>query len=116
MGPAHRFAARLSVDLCLVDAMGHGRVLTTLPKAISGTHVSDSRVEMLRARTIDIESKDGFPFHVDGEVIDERRNRLHIEMHPAKLKVIAGAGALGGRPGPDDTPAPGGPLDEESSR
>ncbi len=79
-------------DICLVNEMGRMSVMTTLPKAISGTHGNDPRVEMLRAATIEIESSEGFPFHVDGEVIDIRRKRLRIEMHPKMLKVIAGEG------------------------
>ncbi len=106
-------------DLCLVDGMRRGAVLTTLPKAISGTHGTDLRVEMLRARTIDIESAEGFPFHVDGEVIDECRNHLHIEIHPAKLEVIGRvdeAGASGDPPGPGGEPATRPSPDEETSR
>ena len=85
------------LDVCLVDAMGRGTVLTILPKAISGTHVSNPRIQMLRARRIEITSNEGFPFHVDGEVVDTARRRLTVEIHPRKMSVIVGgAGALAG--------------------
>ncbi|MFN8178101.1 MAG: diacylglycerol kinase family protein [bacterium] len=78
------------LDLCIVDAMGRLRVLRTLPKAISGTHVSLPVIRMMRGRTIEIESKEGFPFHADGEVIDVARRRLRIEVRAAMLKVLSG--------------------------
>ena len=78
------------LDLCVVEGMGRARVLRTLPKAISGTHVGEPGIRMLRGRVIEIESQDGFPFHADGEVIDVARKRLRIEIRPAMLKVLAG--------------------------
>jgi YegS/Rv2252/BmrU family lipid kinase len=87
------------LDLCIVDAMGALRVLGTLPKAISGTHVHAPGITMTRGRTIDIESSDGFPFHADGEVVDVARHRLHIEIHPAMLRCrvpAATSGTTGG--------------------
>lgn len=73
-------------DLCIVDGMGSLRVLRTLPKAISGRHVSLPGITMTRGRTIEIDSSDGFAFHADGEVIDVARRRLHIEIRPAMLR------------------------------
>jgi YegS/Rv2252/BmrU family lipid kinase len=78
------------LDLCLVEGMGRLRVLRTLPKAISGTHVGEPGIRMLRGRSIQIESPEGFPFHADGEVIDVARKRLRIEIRPAMLKVRTG--------------------------
>lgn len=79
------------LDLCIVEGMGRLRVLRTLPKAISGTHVTTPGILMLRGRTIEIDCAEGFPFHADGEVIDVARKRLRIEIRPGMLKAIAGA-------------------------
>ncbi len=76
------------LDVCLVDAMGRLDVLRTLPRSLDGTHVTHPAVTMLRTRRLEIESSDGFPFHADGEVVDERRRRLVIELAPAALSVI----------------------------
>jgi YegS/Rv2252/BmrU family lipid kinase len=84
------------LDLCVVEGMGRLRVLRTLPKAIGGTHVAEPGIEMMRARTIEIESKEGFPFHADGEVIDVARKRLRIEVRSAMLTVLAGPSSKGG--------------------
>jgi YegS/Rv2252/BmrU family lipid kinase len=75
------------LDVCVVEGMGRWRVLRTLPKAIRGAHVGDPRITMLRARNIEIESEDGFPFHADGEVIDAARRRLTVRVVPGALKV-----------------------------
>jgi diacylglycerol kinase family enzyme len=66
-------------------------VLRTLPRALNGTHVAHPRVEMLQARTIEIESEDGFPFHADGEVIDTARRRLTVRIEPGALKTVVPA-------------------------
>jgi YegS/Rv2252/BmrU family lipid kinase len=75
------------LDVCIVEGMGRWRVLRTLPKAIRGAHVADPRITMLRARSIEIESDEGFPFHADGEVIDAARRRLSVRVVPGALKV-----------------------------
>lgn len=75
-------------DLCLVDAMPRLRVLKTLPRSIQGTHVSDPAVTMARAKRIEFRSEEGFPFHADGEVIDDRRRVLTIELVPGALEVM----------------------------
>lgn len=86
-------------DLCIADEMGRLQVLRTLPKAISGTHVSAPGITMLRGRTIEIESADGFPFHADGEIIDVARRSLKVEIRPAMLrcKVPANASTARGK-------------------
>ncbi|MGQ0720129.1 MAG: diacylglycerol/lipid kinase family protein [Candidatus Eiseniibacteriota bacterium] len=75
------------LDLCIVEGMGRWRVLRTLPKAIRGAHVGDPRITMLRARSIEIESDEGFPFHADGEVIDAACRRLSVRVVPRALTV-----------------------------
>lgn len=74
-------------DVCIVDAMGRFRVLRTLPRAISGTHVTAPGVHMTRGRVIEFTSREGFPFHADGEVVDAHRHELRVEIHPAALAV-----------------------------
>jgi len=75
------------LDVCAVDAMGRWSVLRTLPKAISGTHTTHPAIEMLRGRVLEFESRAGFPFHADGEVIDTARHSLRIELQAGMLPV-----------------------------
>jgi YegS/Rv2252/BmrU family lipid kinase len=76
------------LDVCIVDAMSHWNVLRTLPGSLQGTHVHHPAVTILRTKSLRIESKDGFPFHADGEIIDENRHSLSIEIVPRALEVI----------------------------
>lgn len=76
------------LDVCLVDAMSRLQVLQTLPHALDGSHVANAAVTMFRTRTLSIESKEGFPFHADGEVVDAERRSLSIEIRPSALEVI----------------------------
>jgi diacylglycerol kinase (ATP) len=85
-------------DVCVVSALGRREILTTLPRALNGSHLDHPSVTMLRARSLEIESADGFPFHADGEVIDVRRRKLTIELHAAALEVRAPA------PGREEAP------------
>ncbi|GJM45263.1 MAG: diacylglycerol kinase [Gemmatimonadota bacterium] len=75
------------LDVCAVNAMGRWGVLRTLPKAISGVHTDHPKVEMYRGTVIEFESKEGFPFHADGEVIDTERHTLRIELCAGALPV-----------------------------
>lgn len=79
------------LDVCVVDGMSRLRVVRTLPKAISGTHVTAPGVEMTRGRVIEFASPDGFPFHADGEVIDAKRHDLRVEIVPAFLPACTPA-------------------------
>jgi len=79
------------LDVCIVDGMSRLRVLRTLPKAISGTHVTAPGISMTRGRVVELSSPDGFPFHADGEVIDTRRNELRVEIVPGALPVCVPA-------------------------
>ena len=42
---------------------------------------------MTRGRVLQFESRAGFPFHADGEVIDTARHSLRIELQPGALRV-----------------------------
>jgi diacylglycerol kinase (ATP) len=79
------------LDVCIVDGMSRLRVLRTLPKAISGTHVAAPGVRMMRGRVVEFSSPDGFPFHADGEVIDVNRNELRVEIVPGALPACVPA-------------------------
>ncbi|NNE44257.1 MAG: diacylglycerol kinase family lipid kinase, partial [Gemmatimonadetes bacterium] len=79
------------LEVCLVDALGRWDVLRLLPKSLDGSHGGDPAVEYLGARKITIDSPEGFPFHVDGEVVDAARRSLVIELVPQALKVRAPA-------------------------
>ncbi|MBZ0267319.1 diacylglycerol kinase family lipid kinase [bacterium] len=79
------------LDVCIVDGMNRLRVLRTLPRAISGTHVTAPGVSMTRGRIVEFSSPDGFPFHADGEVIDVDRNELRVEIVPGALRVCVPA-------------------------
>jgi YegS/Rv2252/BmrU family lipid kinase len=84
-------------DVCLVDAMGRCAVLRTLPRALRGNHLGHPKVTLLRARRLEFSSPEGFPFHVDGEVVDERRRTLRVEIVPRALRVIVPEGRAEGR-------------------
>jgi diacylglycerol kinase family enzyme len=42
---------------------------------------------MRRGRRFEVRSREGFPFHADGEVYDTLRHELTIEIQPGALAV-----------------------------
>jgi diacylglycerol kinase (ATP) len=74
-------------DICLVEAMGRSKILTLLPKAISGSHVDKPGVEMQRASLLNVSGTPPFHVHVDGEYIGEITN-ASFSIVPGRLPVL----------------------------
>jgi YegS/Rv2252/BmrU family lipid kinase len=75
------------LDVCLVEALSRWQVLRTLPRAMSGTHLDHPAVCLTHARLLEITSREGFPFHADGEVIDTNCRELRVAIVPSALRV-----------------------------
>lgn len=76
------------LDMCLVRDMSFRRILTVLPLAIRGTHLSQREVVSDVVEKITIESETGFPVHLDGEIVSDAVLRVHIEARAGRLLVL----------------------------
>lgn len=79
-------------DVCLVAPLNYLEVARVLPRVMRGTHTDHERVEMSRARSIQVEtlSDEPFFFQLDGELRRARTGVLKMEIEPGALMVLAG--------------------------
>lgn len=74
-------------DVVLTADMSRLRFLANLPKVFGGTHVSNPRVSVRRAASVEIAADRPFGLYADGDLVAELPARVTIE--PAALSVIA---------------------------
>ncbi|MFW6079201.1 MAG: diacylglycerol/lipid kinase family protein, partial [Gemmatimonadota bacterium] len=91
-------------DLCIVNELGALQIARTIPRVLRGTHPRSPGVEIHRARSVEIEARDGGPlaFQLDGELREApAARRLRIGIEAGRLPVLA-AGLLGQGVSADD--------------
>ncbi len=74
------------VDVMIVRPLSRLRFLRIFPLVFAGTHLSDPRVSVQRARRVRIEA-DGVVAYADGERVG--RLPIDLEVHPGVLRVLA---------------------------
>ncbi len=81
------------LDLVLADSPNVATILYLLPHFLRGTHVRQTRyVALERAGRIVIETPDGIPVHLDGEIFRADARRIEVSVLPQRLVVISAAG------------------------
>lgn len=73
-------------DVCTVEAIGSLEVLSKLPKALKGKHISDPKTRLLRAKSVHIQLSTVMPLHMDGEVFEA--DSMEFSIIPGGLKVF----------------------------
>jgi YegS/Rv2252/BmrU family lipid kinase len=87
------------IDVCAARRMSRTRLLSILPRAIRGGHVTQAGIELYRGASISIASHTPFPIHIDGEYLGRRDTPLHMRIIPRCLPVLS---LRGGRVVPAD--------------
>lgn len=78
------------MDVCFVRHVRPSRVLSLLPKAVRGTHLGESEVQMARTAAISIQVLRGsLPVQADGETVTESAVWIGVEVWPRALQVVA---------------------------
>ncbi len=75
------------LDICLLKECGRMEFLRAFPRVFRGTHVTHPKVEMLRARTLRVESDPPMPVLVDGDVVGT--TPADFTVHPRAIEVMA---------------------------
>ena len=75
------------LDLLIADPVSRTRILSLLPKIMSGKHLGESEVRHATVRHVTIDSSGDVPSHLDGEV-GAPASRFEIEILPAALKLL----------------------------
>jgi diacylglycerol kinase (ATP) len=74
-------------DLCVLHRVGKIEFLRAFPRVFKGTHVTHPKVQMLRGRSIQIESEPPMPVLVDGEVLGT--TPVEFTLHHHAIEVMA---------------------------
>lgn len=77
------------LDVLLVQALGRLAILGLIPKITKGRHVGDTRLRIVRARRVQIQSAQPFIVEVDGEMPFAPLRRLQVDVLPGRLTVVA---------------------------
>ena len=64
------------------------QILALVPAVMKGSHITDPKVQMARARRVVITSEEPLPVHADGEIIDTAARHVEAEVLPQKLQLI----------------------------
>jgi len=74
-------------ELLIADPVSRRRIVTLLPKLMSGTHVDAEEIRHLSVTSVVIEASEPVPAHLDGEVLPLQR-RFEIELLPDALEIL----------------------------
>ena len=75
-------------DVCIINSVSKVRLLMALPKVLKGTHLNLEEVDLLRSRTLQLDSTDDLPIHADGEIIAARAHTVRIEILPDFIEIV----------------------------
>lgn len=76
-------------QLVLAQPLTRRQVLRLAPRVMRGTHEGVPEAHFFDCRRLRIELDNAFPLEADGEVRDRAARRLHIELLPGALAVLA---------------------------
>jgi YegS/Rv2252/BmrU family lipid kinase len=76
------------LDICFSPRVSLLRLLRILPGTFRGTHVGKPPVRLQRGQRIRIESREGIPVHVDGEMIGLDVGGLDLRVIPGALRTF----------------------------
>jgi YegS/Rv2252/BmrU family lipid kinase len=79
------------LDVIIIHELSRPRFLTLMPTVFTGTHVNQSVVEVIRARTIEIAASRPFQLYADGDPIAELPARISVL--PGAMRVMVPAAA-----------------------
>ena len=78
------------LDLVLGHTPNMATMFWLLPHVMRGTHVSKTKyVTAVRTPDLVMETADGIPVHLDGEIFRTDARRLEVSVLPKRLSVIA---------------------------
>ncbi len=76
------------IDVCVVDRMNRLKMLSILPRALTGSHVGRPEVRMLRVESLAVEASAPYPMHIDGEYLEAPPERREVKVKPGALTVV----------------------------
>lgn len=76
-------------DITIIDSLSKYKVLTLLPKAISGKHLSNKAVTTIQSDHIEITSDTPLPVYMDGEIPElENPKNITVKVIPSAINFL----------------------------
>jgi YegS/Rv2252/BmrU family lipid kinase len=75
-------------DVCYAGALGLFHLMRVLPRTLSGTHLRDRDVHLVRGATVHIDAPSGVPVHIDGEFVGLDVREIHLRTLPGALRTF----------------------------
>jgi YegS/Rv2252/BmrU family lipid kinase len=76
------------LDIVFVPKVPKTKVLSLVPRLLSGSHIQQPDVTYVRTTQLLIKSDPGTPIHADGEVIAESVKRIRYKILPGKITLL----------------------------
>ena len=76
------------LDICMIDDISKLTAIRHISKVITGKHVNLDIVKVLKENSITIESEQGFPVQIDGELFSLNLKKLEINIIPNSLNIF----------------------------
>ena len=80
-----------TLDVCLAKSASTITLLTMLPRALTGSHLSHPLITYNKTKNFTIECVEGVPLHVDGELLGKNIKIAEINLQPDKLQLLISA-------------------------
>lgn len=75
-------------DVVYVGALGLVRLLGVLPRTLTGTHLRDPRVHLVRSAGLRVQAPEGVAVHVDGEFVGLDVRDIELRTLPGGLRTL----------------------------
>jgi YegS/Rv2252/BmrU family lipid kinase len=76
------------LDICFAPRMSLPQLLRILPLTFKGKHVAKRPVQLQRGARIRLQSRDGLPVHIDGEMVGLEVPGLDLQVSPRALRTF----------------------------
>lgn len=77
------------LDLMTADEMPPHEILSVLPKAIIGRHLTDNRVQYEQFKKLEVTFKEPVIIHSDGDILTEKGMSMSVRIFESAVEVIA---------------------------
>ncbi len=76
-------------DVCLVKDISFTNILKIFPSVFKGRHGKFPEVKFIKTNELRVQSPEGLPIHVDGEILGLLENDIEIKLRHKALRVVA---------------------------
>lgn len=76
------------LDVCVIDDVSVLKILRLVPQVFAGKRVDDSQVNYQRTKELEVNSKESFNVHADGEIVGREVHGVRVKMVPGALRIV----------------------------